>query len=69
MLVLCSECGLALELSVRREYEHRRQGMSALCPLCRKAAPPEPTARHRRYWIERLGLEEARELAAPIWPR
>ncbi len=67
--VRCGECGVTFGLSERNEYEHRRRGTKPHCRSCRCTAAPLPTAPYRRFWIERLGLEEAREVALMIWPR
>jgi hypothetical protein len=67
--VRCGECGVTFGLSERNEYEHRRRGTQPRCRSCRCTATPLPTAPYRRWWVERLGLEEARAVAHMIWPR
>jgi hypothetical protein len=54
-------------LSVRREYEHRRQGREPLCRLCRRPERPPPDDRDREFWLQRFPLEELVAIADAIW--
>jgi hypothetical protein len=62
---------VTFDLSVRREYAHRRDGTTPLCLTCRrppKPMKPEERERYRRWWLEKSGLSvnELREIAVGL---
>ena len=66
VVVTCAECGVDFYLSARREYEHRKRGMPALCGACRHPPkPPDPRTLRamRRWWLDRFTLDELQS-----WP-
>lgn len=67
--VLCSTCGVLFVLSSRNVRRHRRDGSAPRCAICRGLGRlPQPTEADRVFWLDALGLDEARKLAGLIWP-
>jgi hypothetical protein len=64
--VECDDCGAGFELSVRQEYQHRREGKPLRCRICR--LPGTEISRERvedakRWWLAHYSLDELRS-----WP-
>ena len=58
--VTCVGCGDRFELSVRREYQHRRSGGNAECLTCRRPEVVMTEAEHEKYtawWLYESGLD------------
>ena len=67
--VSCADCGDAFELASRNARRHRHDGTAPRCATCRGLARmPQPSEEDRQFWLERLGIEEERQLAGMIWP-
>ena len=57
--VTCGGCGERFELSVRREYQHRRDGTTPRCVTCRRPAVAMTEAEREKYvawWLYESGL-------------
>jgi hypothetical protein len=66
--VVCDSCGTRFELATRNAREHHRTGKPPRCALCRGIGPlPPATEEDRRFWLDALGLQEARQLGGMIW--
>jgi hypothetical protein len=67
--VACADCGATYELAVRNELAHRRSGKPHRCRTCRGLRGlPTPSEEDKQFWINMLGLDEARAVAGMIWP-
>lgn len=67
--VVCGSCGAHFELATRNELRYRTEGRAPTCALCRgfgRPLPP-PTEKDRQFWLDRVGLDEAQEIAGMIW--
>src|SRR5688500_12135710 len=66
--VTCGGCGERFELSVRREYQHRRDGTEPKCLTCRRPAVAMSEAEREKYvawWLyeSALDVDELIEIA------
>ena len=58
--VTCGGCGERFELSVRREYQHRRDATTPKCLPCRRPAVAMSEAEREKYvawWLYESGLD------------
>jgi hypothetical protein len=65
--VRCPECGRTRVVSARQAARVRSGVHSGTCPLCKRLQRKVSDA-HRRFWLNRMSIEEIHGMACQMWP-